>query len=182
MADGKHVHHGAVPVADRPQLTGLAYRTPGHALAWLKIDGPNSSTRMTRPSAVGAVQGARTRCFLAMKFGSVAAFHVVVAFQEHRVQRDPRRVVGQTSLRMRRVSEGWVSGRPLRRCPHAAGRTVLILVFLRLDPDTVEPEERSTRDMRGIGHLGTGGLEIRIPSAADPEKAGPLIRRACEGA
>ncbi|MFD7430356.1 hypothetical protein ACFV6Z_25425 [Streptomyces sp. NPDC059818] len=58
----------------------------------------------------------------------------------------------------------------------------VILVFLRLDPDTVEAEERSTRGMRGIGHLGTGGREIRIPSAADLEKAGPLIRRAFEGA
>ncbi|WP_435860609.1 hypothetical protein [Streptomyces spiralis] len=34
--------------------------------------------------------------------------------------------------------------------------------------------------MRGIGHLGTGNLEVRIASAADLEKAGPLIRRAFE--
>ncbi|MEU6836747.1 DUF5655 domain-containing protein [Streptomyces rubiginosohelvolus] len=47
-----------------------------------------------------------------------------------------------------------------------------ILVYLRLDPDTVELEEGFTRDMRGIGHLGTGDLE----------KAAPLIRRAFEAA
>ncbi|WP_416486100.1 hypothetical protein, partial [Streptomyces sp. CL12] len=53
-----------------------------------------------------------------------------------------------------------------------------ILVYLRLDPDSVELEEGFTRDMRGIGHLGTGDLEVRIVSAADLEKAAPLIRRA----
>ncbi|NEB62951.1 hypothetical protein G3I61_25320 [Streptomyces diastaticus] len=57
-----------------------------------------------------------------------------------------------------------------------------ILVYLRLDPDTVELEEGYTRDMRGIGHLGTGDLEVRVVSAADLEKAAPLIRRAFEAA
>nr|WP_030882217.1 DUF5655 domain-containing protein [Streptomyces sp. NRRL B-24051] len=57
-----------------------------------------------------------------------------------------------------------------------------ILVYLRLDPDTVELEEGFTRDMRGIGHLGTGDLEVRIVSAADLDKAAPLIRRAFEAA
>lgn len=58
----------------------------------------------------------------------------------------------------------------------------VILVYLALDPDTVVLEEGFTRDMRGIGHLGTGDLEVRIASAADLEKAGPLIRRAFGGA
>ncbi|MFF4673936.1 DUF5655 domain-containing protein [Streptomyces sp. NPDC001279] len=57
-----------------------------------------------------------------------------------------------------------------------------ILVYLRLDPDSVELEEDFTRDMRGIGHLGTGDLEVRVVSAADLEKAAPLIRRAFEAA
>lgn len=57
-----------------------------------------------------------------------------------------------------------------------------ILAYLRLDPDTVELEEGFTRDMRGIGHLGTGDLEVRVVSAADLEKAAPLIRRAFEAA
>ncbi|MFI8342804.1 DUF5655 domain-containing protein [Streptomyces sp. NPDC085639] len=57
-----------------------------------------------------------------------------------------------------------------------------ILVYLRLDPDSVALEEGFTRDMRGIGHLGTGDLEVRLVSAADLEKAAPLIRRAFEAA
>lgn len=58
----------------------------------------------------------------------------------------------------------------------------VILVYLTLDPDTVELEEGFTRDMRGIGHLGTGDVEVRIASAADLDRAGPLIRRAFEAA
>lgn len=58
----------------------------------------------------------------------------------------------------------------------------VILLYLKVDPDTVTLEEGFTRDMRGIGHLGTGDLEVRIASAADLEKAGPLIRRAFEAA
>ncbi|MFB8089608.1 DUF5655 domain-containing protein [Streptomyces sp. NPDC055992] len=58
----------------------------------------------------------------------------------------------------------------------------VILVYLRLDPDSVVLEEGFTRDMRGIGHLGTGDLEVRVRSAAGLEKAAPLIRRAFEAA
>ncbi|MET9182275.1 hypothetical protein ABZX88_29280 [Kitasatospora aureofaciens] len=53
-------------------------------------------------------------------------------------------------------------------------------MYLRLDPDTVELEEGFTREMRGIGHLGTGDLEVRIGEAAALEKAVPLIRRAVQ--
>ncbi|MFD7735350.1 hypothetical protein ACFV6F_33820, partial [Kitasatospora phosalacinea] len=55
-----------------------------------------------------------------------------------------------------------------------------MLVYLPLDPDTVELEEGFTRDMRGIGHLGTGDLEVRIASPADLAKAAVLIERAVQ--
>ncbi|MGW2658339.1 DUF5655 domain-containing protein [Streptomyces sp. NPDC001478] len=57
-----------------------------------------------------------------------------------------------------------------------------ILVYLRLDSDAVVLEEGFTRDMRDIGHLGTGDLEVRIASTGDLERAAPLIRRAFEAA
>lgn len=62
--------------------------------------------------------------------------------------------------------------------PSASHRA--ILTYLRLDPDTVELEEGFTRDVRGIGHLGTGDLEVRIASSGDVERAVALIRRAVE--
>lgn len=46
-----------------------------------------------------------------------------------------------------------------------------LLVFVKVNPDTVALEPGFTRDVRGIGHFGTGDLEITIQSAADAEKA-----------
>ncbi|RKE22029.1 DUF5655 domain-containing protein [Streptomyces sp. TLI_171] len=62
--------------------------------------------------------------------------------------------------------------------PSASHRA--LLVYLPLDPDTVELEEGFTRDMRGIGHLGTGDLEVRIASLADLAKAAVLVERAIQ--
>ncbi|EJG07978.1 hypothetical protein Metli_2037 [Methanofollis liminatans DSM 4140] len=56
----------------------------------------------------------------------------------------------------------------------------LLLLYLRLDPDTVTLEEGFTRDVRRIGHWGTGDLEIVIRSDAELERARPLIVRSYE--
>lgn len=53
-----------------------------------------------------------------------------------------------------------------------------IILFLKLNPETVELESGFTRDMRGIGHYGTGDLQVAIKNAADFERAKPLIERA----
>ena len=53
-----------------------------------------------------------------------------------------------------------------------------IILFLKLNPDTVKLENGFTRDMRSIGHYGTGDLQIMIKNAADFEKAKPLLERA----
>ena len=50
-----------------------------------------------------------------------------------------------------------------------------LLVFVRLSPDNALMEPGFTRDVRGIGHFGTGDLEITIQSMADVEKAKPLF-------
>ena len=53
-----------------------------------------------------------------------------------------------------------------------------ILLRMKLDPDTVELEEGFTRDTRGIGHYGTGELEVSIKTAEDFQRAKKLIERA----
>lgn len=50
-----------------------------------------------------------------------------------------------------------------------------LLVFVRVSPDTVTLEPGFTRDVRGIGHFGTGDLEITIQSIVDLEKAKPIF-------
>ena len=52
-----------------------------------------------------------------------------------------------------------------------------ILLYLRLNPEDVALEKDFTRDVRKIGHWGTGDLEVTIRSQEDFEKAKPLIDR-----
>lgn len=53
-----------------------------------------------------------------------------------------------------------------------------IFLYLKLDPDTVENIPGITRDVRKIGHWGTGDLEITLRTLADLEKSKLLIERA----
>lgn len=53
-----------------------------------------------------------------------------------------------------------------------------IILELKLCPDSVTLEEGFTRDMRGIGHYGTGDLQAVIQTPEDLEKAKPLLVRA----
>lgn len=55
-----------------------------------------------------------------------------------------------------------------------------VVAYLKLDPDTVELESGFTRDVRKIGHFGTGDLEVVMRSIADVERAQSLFERAYE--
>lgn len=52
----------------------------------------------------------------------------------------------------------------------------VVLMYLKLNPDTIDREPGFTRDVRSIGHYGTGDLEVTLTSLADLEKAKPLIQ------
>lgn len=56
-----------------------------------------------------------------------------------------------------------------------------VTLFLKLDPDQVDLEDGFTRDVRNVGHFGTGDLQVTLRSMMDFEKAQPLLRRAYEG-
>lgn len=53
-------------------------------------------------------------------------------------------------------------------------------IFLRVkvNPDSVVLEDNFSRDTRGIGHYGTGDLELTIRTDADVDKAKPILQRA----
>jgi predicted transport protein len=53
-------------------------------------------------------------------------------------------------------------------------------LYLHLDPTTVQIEDGFTRDVREIGHWGTGQLEVWITDKASMKKAEPLIVRSFE--
>lgn len=52
-----------------------------------------------------------------------------------------------------------------------------LLITLKLDPATVTLEEGFSRDVSQIGHWGTGDLELCLRSAADLDRAKPLLER-----
>jgi predicted transport protein len=55
-----------------------------------------------------------------------------------------------------------------------------LLIYVKVSPDDVELKSGFSRDVRSIGHFGTGDLELRITSRADLEDAFPLIQRSYE--
>ena len=55
-----------------------------------------------------------------------------------------------------------------------------ILVFVKIDPNSINLEEGFTRDVSSIGHFGTGDLEMRIRTDDDALRAQHLIVKSYE--
>jgi len=60
-------------------------------------------------------------------------------------------------------------------------RSHTLVVRLKVDPDTVELRKGFTRDVRRIGCLGTGSLEVGIRSRADLARARDLVQHSIDG-
>jgi predicted transport protein len=56
----------------------------------------------------------------------------------------------------------------------------VVRVYLNLDPDTAESNGVSIRDVRQIGHFGTGDLEVTIKTKRDIEAAAELLKASYE--
>ncbi|MFJ3217404.1 DUF5655 domain-containing protein [Kitasatospora sp. NPDC086801] len=61
-------------------------------------------------------------------------------------------------------------------CVRVLAQAQVLVVFLRVDPTTVQLVPGWTRDVRRIGHLGTGELEVRIGSMEDLDRSMALLR------
>lgn len=73
-----------------------------------------------------------------------------------------------------KTTDFYVAFRRLKNfaCVELRNQIGKLLVYVRIDPDTVTIEPGFTRDVRGIGHFGTGDLEITIQSIADLDVTG----------
>jgi len=58
----------------------------------------------------------------------------------------------------------------------------VLTLYLKINPDEVELIEGFTRDVRGIGHYGTGDLEVILHNTSDLERAKDLIIKSFEAA
>ena len=55
-----------------------------------------------------------------------------------------------------------------------------VVAYVKVDPDTVELEPNFTRDVRKLGHFGTGDLEISLGNTDDLSRAQPLFDKSYE--
>ncbi len=51
-----------------------------------------------------------------------------------------------------------------------------MLVYLKVDPKDVDLVPEFTRDVSGLGHHGTGDLEVQLRTPRDVERAQELFR------
>lgn len=65
-------------------------------------------------------------------------------------------------------------------CVELRAKVKTVLVYVKVDPETIRLEEGFTRDVREIGHFGTGDLEIAVRSMGDLERAKPLLNKSYE--
>lgn len=65
-------------------------------------------------------------------------------------------------------------------CVEVHPQSKKVLVFVKVNPDEVKLVDGFTRDVREIGHFGTGDLEITLKSQSDFEKAKDLIIQSYE--
>lgn len=61
-------------------------------------------------------------------------------------------------------------------CVEVHPRSRALLVYLKVNPESIELESSFSRDVRSIGHFGTGDLEVRITNSADLTKAEQYLR------
>lgn len=65
-------------------------------------------------------------------------------------------------------------------CVEVHPQTKTLLVYVKVDPDSVTLEAGFSRDVRSIGHFGTGDLELRVATPEQLQKALPLVLRSYE--
>ena len=76
-----------------------------------------------------------------------------------------------------KTNDNYIAFRRMKNfaCVELRNQLGKLLIYVRVSPDAVTLEPGFSRDVRGIGHFGTGDLELTIQSAADIEKAKPLF-------
>ncbi|SRR6266567_5908927 len=65
-------------------------------------------------------------------------------------------------------------------CVEIHPQTKRILIFVKVDPSSIQLENGFTRDVHAIGHYGTGDLEITIQNDEDLKRAESLLLKSYE--
>lgn len=65
-------------------------------------------------------------------------------------------------------------------CVEVKPSIAVVRLYLKIDPRSIELEDGFTRDVRNVGHFGTGDLEVSLKSHDDFERAKPLVVQSYE--
>ena len=65
-------------------------------------------------------------------------------------------------------------------CVEVHTSKAVVTVYLKVSPESVQLEEGFSRDVRRVGHYGTGDLELTIRNFEDLERAKPLLQASYE--
>lgn len=79
----------------------------------------------------------------------------------------------------KKVNKNYFAYRRIKNfaCVEVHPQSNQLLIYVKVNPDDLTLEAGFSRDVRSIGHFGTGELELRIRSADDLERAKPLIEK-----
>lgn len=75
----------------------------------------------------------------------------------------------------------YVAFRRIRNFATVCVQKKALLLYLHIDPDVVEIDSSIMRDVRSIGHWGTGDVELTITDRTSLQQAFPLIERTYGG-
>lgn len=91
-------------------------------------------------------------------------------------------LLGQGDDVTKKVLKNYFAFRRIKNfaCVEVKPSIVVVRVYLKIDPGTIELEDGFTRDVRNVGHFGTGDLEATLKSHDDLERAKPLIVQSYE--
>lgn len=80
--------------------------------------------------------------------------------------------------------ENYVAFRRLKNfaCVEVKPQIRHLKIYIKVSPDSVALEPNFTRDVRNIGHYGTGDLEVIVSDMATLEKAKPLFEKSYDAA
>lgn len=80
---------------------------------------------------------------------------------------------------IKKVQQNYIAFRRIKNfaCVEVKPKLGVLRVYLKVNPDMVQLEIGFTRDVRNIGHFGTGDLEVTIRSHTDLERALSLFSR-----
>lgn len=157
-------------------ITLIRYRKFGDGLLLLERLTESSATALAVDTATGAPKVSKYKSIsesMADVTGDLADLYADVESFLLGLGDDVTRKTLQNYFAFRRIKNfACVEVKPLLN---------VVRLYLKLDPDLIDLKEGFTRDVREVGHYGTGDLEVTLKSHADFEQAKPLIVQSYEG-